>query len=236
MPVSSGRRGPLLPYDLLAGAVPCADGWVVAAAKLVGISLHPEPASVVPSLRDVLDHIPSYAVIALAAPIGLPPEPVRGGRTCDREARRLVGFPRLGAIASAPGRSELTRPSARVDAVTRRRLPRFAEVDAEVQPYRQRTVYAVHPELCFFQLAGDRPLTASKSSPAGLAERTDLLVRRVPGIARALAEPVKGASTPQLLDALAALWTARRISARSAARIPVDPEWDDAGLRMEWVY
>lgn len=209
---------------MLAGVVPCTDGWVVAGAKLVGVSLHPEPPSVVPTLRDVLDHIPSYAVIALAAPIGLPAEPVPGGRSCDRAARRLVGFPRMGAIASAPGRSELERADPRVDVVTRRALPRIAEVDAEVQPYRQRTVYAVHPELCFFQLAGDRALVHAKRSKDGLAERTALLVARVAGVDRALAEPVKGATDAQVLDALAALWTSRRIAARAAARIPMDPD------------
>lgn len=236
MPLSSGRRGPPLPYDLLAGAVPSVDGWVVAGGKLVGISLHPEPVFVVTSLRDVLDHIPSYAVIALGAPIGLPDSPVRGGRTCDREARRLVGFPRMGAIASAPGRSELDSGDARVDAVTRRMLPRFAEVDAEMQPYRQRTVYAVHPELSFFQLAGDTALTEPKRSVEGVAERRALLMRRMPGLERLETGRVKGATEAQVLDALAALWTARRIAARAAARIPVDPEWDDSGLRSEWVY
>lgn len=236
MTPAAGRRGPPLPYDLVAGVAPCRKGWVVAAGKLIGVSLYPEPPTVVPVLRDVLDHIPSYGVVALAAPVGLPDVTMPGGRTCDRKARLLLGFPRLGAVASAPGRSELDRPDAHVDAVTRRALPRIAEVDAEVQPYRQRTVYAVHPELCFFQLAGDRPLIHPKRSDAGVAERKDLLLRRMATAERVLAEPVCGAETARVLDALAALWTARRIAARAATRIPADPEWDATGLRMEWVF
>jgi predicted RNase H-like nuclease len=37
-----------------------------------------------------------------------------------------------------------------------------------------------------------------------------------------------------LLDAAACLWTGRRVAAR-ATRMPVDPEWDSQGLRMEIV-
>jgi predicted RNase H-like nuclease len=38
-----------------------------------------------------------------------------------------------------------------------------------------------------------------------------------------------------MLDAAAILWTARRIFARAGTRIPIDPEWDEQGLRMEFV-
>ena len=38
-----------------------------------------------------------------------------------------------------------------------------------------------------------------------------------------------------LLDVAAFVWTARRIFARAAIRIPQDPEWDEQGLRMEIV-
>jgi hypothetical protein len=31
------------------------------------------------------------------------------------------------------------------------------------------------------------------------------------------------------------LWTARRIFARAGTRLPTDPEWDEEGLRMEFV-
>ena len=38
-----------------------------------------------------------------------------------------------------------------------------------------------------------------------------------------------------LLDVAAFVWTARRIFARAAVRIPDEPEWDEGGLRMEIV-
>jgi predicted RNase H-like nuclease len=46
---------------------------------------------------------------------------------------------------------------------------------------------------------------------------------------------VAGAKPWHLLDAAACLWTARRVAARAATRIPMDPEWDSQGLRMEIV-
>ena len=41
------------------------------------------------------------------------------------------------------------------------------------------------------------------------------------------------ATLSHLLDAAVFLWTARRIFAHAAIRIPWDPEWDEQGLRME---
>jgi predicted RNase H-like nuclease len=42
-------------------------------------------------------------------------------------------------------------------------------------------------------------------------------------------------SQAHLLDVAVFVWTARRIFARAAVRIPQDPEWDEQGLRMEIV-
>src|SRR4051812_43440585 len=91
-PVSPGRRrrGPDLPYDLLASVVPCRGGWLVAGGKLVGTGLFPEPPAVVQRLLDVLDHVPQYTLICLAAPVGLPARPTARGRRCEQDARRIL--------------------------------------------------------------------------------------------------------------------------------------------------
>ncbi len=86
-----GGRGPVLPYRPLAGVVPCPGGWLVSSGKLQGITLSPNDPIVLSTLMDVLDYKPAYEIIALAAPVGLLDEYRRGGRTCDREARRLLG-------------------------------------------------------------------------------------------------------------------------------------------------
>jgi predicted RNase H-like nuclease len=232
-----GGRGPVLPYRPLAGVVPCPDGWLVASGKLQGITLSPADPIVLPTLVDVLDYKPAYEIIALAAPIGLLDEYRRGGRTCEREARRLLGPRRGAAIASAPVRSALPDGAAvpGVSAVARRLLHSIREANEQIQPYWQRTVYEVHPELSFYQLNGDQPVGSTKRSAVGRKERRDLLEARLPGVQRLLDVTVKGAREKHLLDAAACLWTARRIAARAVQRLPEDPEWDSQGLRMEFV-
>jgi predicted RNase H-like nuclease len=236
------RRGSQLPYELLAGVVSCPGGWLVVSGKLVGINLFPQQPQVVQHLRDVLDTVPGYSVIALAAPVGLPDWPSRGGRACDREARRLLGWPRSGAVRSAPcrmvvdARTELgavANNGGRLDVVTLRLLPRIKEVASEVQSHRQRTVHEAHPALSFYQLNGDRPLAKPKRRSDGIAERQGLLVKRMPGLEGVLNNPIAGASPWRVLDAAAVLWTARRIAARAVNRVPEQPEWNAEGLRME---
>jgi predicted RNase H-like nuclease len=238
------RRGPNLPYRVLGGVEPCPGGWLVAIGKLQGISLLPEQPVVLPTFIEVLDYRPSFDVMAVHVPIGLPVEASGGGRACDREARRVLGWPRSGAIVSAPVRSALgattydearERNGGKLSAVQWQLIGRFIEVDAVIGPYHQRSVFEVNPELGFHQMNEDQPLRYRKHSPEGRRERRDLLEHRLPGVDRILDEPVKGASMHHLLDASADLWTARRIAARALQRLPEDPEWDESGLRMEIV-
>jgi predicted RNase H-like nuclease len=237
------QRGAPLPYELLAGVVPTKAGWVMASAKLQGIQMYPNEPELLESLADVLDYRPSFKVIALGAPIGLLDEPAEGGRACDREARKLIGFPRAGAIPTPPVRSALTatsyeeaaRASGGMGAVTWGLLQRYREVEAEMAPYRQRTVFEVQPELSFFQLNDDRPMEFSKRTHLGMEERKALLKGRIQGMERIVEAELPPAKPWQLIDAAACLWTTRRIASRAMKRIPEDPEWDETGLRMELV-
>jgi predicted RNase H-like nuclease len=242
--VSGPRRGhgPNLPYRLLAGVEPCPGGWLVVIGKLLGINLLPEQAIVLPAFIEVLDYRPSFDVVALHAPIGLPAKPSSTGRRCDEEARTVLGWPRMGAIVSPPARATLaseTYEGARevnggaLSVVQWEMLPKFREVDAVIGPYHQRTVFEVHPELGFHQMNDDRSLSEPKHSESGIAERRGILLHRMPGCERVLDEVPVGASVEVVLDAAANLWTARRIIARAVHRLPEDPEWDETGLRME---
>lgn len=209
---------------------------MVASAKLQGTVFAPEYPVRLDTFVDVVDQRPAYSTIALNAPIGNLKQAITGGRTCDREARALLG--RRGAsIKSAPIRTDENLDGELVadhlDAITRTLLPRYQEVAAEMAPYRQRTVFEVHSDLSFYQLNGDTPLKWSKHSENGRRERRALLEGKVPGVLRIIDAEVPGATASHLLDAAAFLWTARRIFARAAIRIPTDPEWDDQGLRME---
>lgn len=232
------RRGPELPYSLVAGVKPCATGWLVASAKLHGTTFAPEEPRVIETFVDVLDERPAFATIALNAPIGYLEEARPGGRTCDREARALLGR-RGAAIQSPPIRAQVEEnghySADGLNAITRKLLLRYREVAAEMAPYRQRTVYEVTSELSFFQLNEDTPLRWSKRSERGQEERRALLAQKIPGGERVFDARLPRVPYSHMLDVAAFLWTARRIFARAGTRVPEDPEWDELGLRMEIV-
>jgi predicted RNase H-like nuclease len=225
----------------MGGTVPCPGGWLVITGKLQGITLAPSDAFVVPRFVEALDYLPAFDVLTVHAPIGLPKQADPRGRRCDQEARALLGWPRAGAVVSAPVRTALgaKTPEEAADrngtmsVVQWALLPRIAEVAEHVQLFNQRSVFEIHPELSFYQLNGDVPMAYPKHTDAGRAERRSLLERQLPGIERVLAHRVRGAGREHLLDAAVALWTARRIASRAVVRIPEDPEWDEMGLRME---
>jgi predicted RNase H-like nuclease len=232
------RRGPNLPYSLVAGVTPCRGGWLVAAAKLQGTIFAPEDPVRVESFVDVIDMRPGYSAIALNAPVGGLDQATIGGRTCDREARALLGR-RGSAVKSAP--ISVDTPDGpnllpdNIDAITRALLPRYQEVAREMAPFRQRTVYEVNADLSFFQLNEEVPMRWSKYSEKGTLERRALVEKKLPGVLRIIDCEVPGTGPSHLLDAAAILWTARRIFAKAAIRIPTDPEWDEQGLRMEFL-
>lgn len=233
------RGGPDLPYRMIAGVEPCPGGWLVVSARLQGVTAFPVDPEVFPTFVDILDYRPAFDVIAIHCHLSFPTEETPGGRTCDQQARKLLGFARGGAISSPPSRKLLESGDLNQKArkglspIQANMLKRYAEVAAEMQPYRQRQVFEVHPELSFYQLNDDKPMKHAKESPEGVKERTDLVVARIPGADEVLKAQLPGVELRHLLDATADMVTARRIAARAVDRLPEDPEWDDAGVRME---
>lgn len=229
-------RGPQLPYSVVAGVTPCRGGWLVASAKVQGTVFALDDPIRLPTFIEVVDQRPAYAAVALNAPVGYRSEAELGGRTCDAEARLLLGR-RGGSIKNAPVRLDGTRDidllPDRLDAISRTLLHRYREVASEMAPFRQRTIHEVHSDLCFYQLNGEKPMQHSKQTDAGRNERAALLEQKVPGVERILAADIPGVPTSHLLDVAALVWTARRILSRAGVRIPIDPEWDEQGLRME---
>jgi predicted RNase H-like nuclease len=174
------------------------------------------------------------AAVAIDIPIGLPE---RGGRACDVEARALLG-PRRSSVFPAPVRAVLGcttwfEANAKARATDGRGLsrqvfnllPKIAEVDAAISPRQQRRIVEAHPELCFASMAGT-PLAAPKRTAGGRAARESLV--GVPAVRPA------GAAPDDVLDALAALWTARRVALGREQRLG-DNARDARGLRMEIV-
>ena len=234
----SPRRGPDLPYSIVAGVTPWKAHWLVASAKMAGASFAPEEPRVFTSFAEILSDSPAFAVIVVNAPIGYVERPGLGVRTCDRQARALLG--RRGAtVHRSPTRTILEDDSndrsENLDAVSARLLPRYREVAAQMSPYRQRVVYEGHPELSFYQLNGDAPLKWSKNQEAGREERRVLLEKKIPDVTKILDSTSGRVPAKHLMDSAALLWTARRVFGRAATRIPADAEWDSEGLRIEMV-
>ncbi len=242
MPPPTRRRGggPELPYRLIAGVEPCPKGWLVVGARLQGITAFPTEPEVFATFAEILDYRPSFDVIAIHCHLSFPEVDTPGGRTCDKLARQLLGWPRAGAIQSPPSRHYLrtqdldARARKGLNPISARMMRRYAEVADEMQPYRQRQVFEVHPELSFYQLNDDKPMQHSKYTEEGVDERRRLVEARIPGVDVVLDAQLPGGVTARhLLDATADMVTARRIAARAVDRLPEDPEWDEQGVRME---
>ena len=231
------RRGPELPYKLVAGVTPSAGKWLVASAKVSGATFAPEEPRLIDTFTQVLDERPSFDAIVINAPIGYPSGVDLGFRTCDREARELLGS-RGSVITAVPGRRVFSRADRSIDgldAVTQVLMPRYRDVANEMAPYRQRQVYEGHPELSFFQLNGGVAMKSQRFRLAGQEERRRLLVSKLNGIDRVLNFEIDRVRPHQLIDAAVLVWSARRAFTHTARRLPFEPEWDSEGLRMEYV-
>jgi predicted RNase H-like nuclease len=206
---------------------------------MAGSTFAPEAAKVVDTFREVVDMRPSFSSIVVNAPVGYRDLQTNPPRECDVESRALLGR-RAITVRRPPSREVLHRgvalPSDHLDAVTLTMLPVIVEVAAEMSAYRQRVVYEGSPELSFYFLNGDVPLRWSKMREEGREERRELLLKRVPGIERILDSTIRGVGAQHLLDAAVLLMTARRVQAHAAKRIPLHPEWDSEGIRMECVF
>jgi len=188
--------------------------------------------------------------VGVDVPMGLPRR--AGLRACDRAARERLG-PRRASVFPAPDRELLGCTFEQAREVVRRRagdhpvlshqavglFARIAEADALLaeRPARQAWVVEVHPELSFLALAGASRALPPKRRTDGLRVRRELLAAVAPdGELRlgAWAAPRRDAALDDLLDAYAALWSARRHAA-GGADVLGDGERDERGLLMQMV-
>jgi len=233
------RRGPDLPYSLVAGVTPWGKRWLLTSAKMHAATFAPEMPRVFDSFMQILDERPAYTTLVVNVPIGYRDEPGALPRVCDLEARKLLGR-RGSSIPSAPTMATLQEGAdwrgAHLDAVSVMRLPIYREVVAAMAPYRQRTVYAGNPELSFYDLNGSAPLRYSKNREEGREERRQVIVSKIQGIQRILDGSDPAIPVKHLYDAIALMWSARRVFGHAAKRLPNEAQWDSEGLRMEWVF
>jgi predicted RNase H-like nuclease len=198
------------------------------------------------SFQDLIALPENPTIVAVDVPIGLLDVTFKGGRTCERLARPIVGSPLSRTVLSTVGRvalaavtrfeaSQLSRAAGGIgiSAHAWGFKVKLLEVDDAMTPTRQQVIHEVHPELSFREMAG-RPLQFSKKTAEGEKERVAAL------IAGGFPEPratraSQGLRVPRddFLDACAALWTAERIQKGAAKRVPAIVEKPDArGLDM----
>lgn len=110
-------------------------------------------------------------------------------------------------------------------------VPKIAEVARylETNLELRSRVHEAHPEVSFTALNAKAPLAHSKTALAGLVARRSLLMGifgyRFEALEARASEfdPEERASPDDFYDALACLWTARRIHEGSARTLPEDP-------------
>lgn len=237
-------RGHEQNYKVIGGVTPCPGGWLVLPGRMAGVTVIAEEAFVLRKLVDVLDYRPRFEYAAVNIPFGYPDQPNTRFRRCDREAREFVGWPRLVSVRPTPSRAALFATS-RAEAVaiepwlTRNDFRHFRwmrEAAREIQPFHSRIFFSANGDLSFQHMNGDQPLHSSPYHQDGQVERLALIRDKMPGVDEVVTRvPPDGAGTVHMYYAAAMLWTARRACGRAISRFPVDPEWDEAGVRIELV-
>ena len=186
--------------------------------------------------------------VGVDMPVGLPGSE---RRTADVEARRLLG-PRRSSLFWTPplcvldaadhaeaNRRSRQRTARGLSAQSFALMPKVREVRDALEPKvfapesRPRAA-EVHPETSFTVLAG-RPMSASKKQRAGIDERLEALSDEFPDTGEAIADASwPGLPRPvldDLLDAVAAAWTARRLAVGAALCLG-EGETDETGYPM----
>jgi predicted RNase H-like nuclease len=174
------------------------------------------------------------AVVGIDVPIGLPRSTPR---TCDTEARKLLGH-RRSSVFPVPPRSVIElEPYAEANAhckerfgfgVSRQSYALRSKI-LDVDTLEDERLHEVHPELAFQTMTG-RALPHKKTW-AGVSARRAALAGAGIGIADGIGE-AGVVPVDDVLDAAAAAWTARRILQGDAGFVPATPEFDERGKPM----
>jgi predicted RNase H-like nuclease len=232
----------------VAGADGCKAGWVVVLREVSSRSIRVE---LVARIADILRWKEPPKVLCIDIPIGLLDRAVAGGRECDRAARALLGRPRGSSVFSPPARGAL-KAGAYEEADRRNRatgpdapglsrqgvalFPKIREVDQLLGRSRRLRIVEAHPEVCFYEMNGHAPVVEPKRRLAGRERRIQLLEKawRAKPLPILGARP-RGVAPDDVLDAMAACWTAERVLRGREIRVPARPPRDSRGLRMEIV-
>ena len=214
-------------------------GWSVAYRQKDG-KVH---LTLVRNLNEFMERFPEATHIAIDMIIGLPDKAYKGGRTAEKEARKLLS-PRGSVVFSSPCRDAIYAETYQEALTINRRSSsdhvglskqsfnissKIKEVDQCIRTHTQlhSRIYETHPELSFWEMNQKTPLY-SKHSKEGREQRVALLKesKLIPDMKL----------TKDDLDALACLWSAIRIQQEEANCIPHNPPIDQfkIPMRITW--
>ncbi len=232
----------------VAGVDGCDGGWVVVWAQ-IGHPLRILNVAVQPTFGQVLHRTRDCRTVAVDIPIGLSDD---GRREPDVEARKVLSPLRHNSVFPAPVRPVLgvlgagyreacsVSARARVDGKKISKQTyfmsfRIKDVDRLLDPDAQKRVIEIHPEVCFWALNGQNPLSGYKRTPEGEFQRLEILSQVFADDLASIASPL-GAARDDFLDACAAAWSAARFATGKAETLPREPCTDSRGLLMRIVY
>lgn len=237
---------------VVVGVDGCPGGWALVMRDLERPT---EPVfRKIDRFADILTLPEAPAIVAVDMPIGLPDRTDGiGGRAAERFVRPLLGA-RQSSVFSVPCRAavmdsgddyRLACALARANSDPPRAVakqcfmifPKIRAVDQAMRPELEGRVYESHPELAFWRLNGERPMTLPKrvrqeGHAPGLTERRALLERHgfPPAFFEARRPP--GVGEDDRIDAAVLSLIAERILDGAAQSFPADPPRDSRGLRM----
>jgi len=231
----------------IAGVDGCRAGWFRACLEVETGERH---FALLESAADLLRHAPRPTILGLDIPIGLPDA---GPRECDRLARKRLGRPRASSVFPVPVRPALCAQNRlAASLITRERdgrkvgiqawglYPKIREVDEllATTPAAREKIHEVHPEVSFQAWNAGRAMRHSKRDSAGQRERFALVCQLLGERALSVARgdlPKHQLADDDILDAIAVLWTTRRIHGGTAETLPAAPPHDATGLPMRIV-
>ena len=169
------------------GVDSCKKGWFVVA---LNVSLNWE-VGVFEDFSKVVAKYSSFDNLLIDIPIGLP---TMGSRLCDAEARKILGrrgtsvftVPCRKAVYSA-GYEEACNVNLEINGKklskqTWNIIPKIKQLEKFLvsNTYYLNKIRESHPEICFWALAGKRPMQNSKKTDYGITERLDIMKKIFP--------------------------------------------------------
>lgn len=237
----------------VAGIDGCRSGWIAVLRHVRSGAWHFRFAR---TLSEIVDSGERPAIVAIDMPTGFADCAERGGRACERAARKLLRG-KTSSVFPTPCRAALEGSTHTAASAIHRDsspdgigltvqafhlFPKMRELDALLlaRPALHPRIFEAHPELAFTRMNQGQPVLAPKRGASGQAERADLLARH--GFPNAARQWDSYRSTTKLrrsdvgvddaLDAAAVCRTALLIHRQQAACLPDTVERDGKGLAM----